>query len=793
MKNSIRKFLENTGSTVLDVISAFLLCFAAGLVVLYAMSQEAGVWQCALYAACAVLFCLLFSVKQAAIALLIGIPVLSVMGYIIVLLRFEQAHAYVMGFIRWCMDGFVKTEPYSFDFSTHLVRFAILVPIAAASYLFFRKLYALIPLLVIGAGLTVYAQYYRMEQRYALFAALLVLLLMALSHTTHRAVRKRLKRGVILPEAAMRAAALVFGTVAVLLSVSLASAPDGVWKSQPLHHFVSDVSDFVRYHFQGESVSSGFSIGWSGYSPLGDRLGGDIHPDQAVVIRVRTDSPSLLMGSVYDSYDGQHWYDSGTLGNFRMNSLWWRNRRRETFALSNPRGGRKAQERYDEITTVAETMLTPNLLYRNYFTAGSPLSWELSPSCGEVYFNTQGETYMLEEPAAGATYTVRSRIFNTGAPDFERGLLALETVTLSQKDPYYEDILAVYGALPESLPQSVYDMAFAISEEARTPAEKAFAIEKWIRENCSYTTTPGPVEEGRDFVDFFLETRRGYCTYYASAMTVMARCVGLPARYVTGYGLQKTPDRYTDTTSFYNYLATNESAHAWSEVYLSGIGWVPFDAADYQIRQYNRVRRETQLKKELQLAGSRWGNGIEEENPSDIQSGGTLPGTDRQEEEMRTRRNWLLAFLTAAALVFIWLAVRSRWLSAGAEELRVRTGRFHKTREEQADALFKRISDQLGYVGMFPLSGETLRAFSQRVSAVLGDTENTEAAFLGIERLYYGLREPAEEDILALARLSVRAENEIREVLGERTYFWQRLVFAYYPQKIWRGFRKKLQ
>ena len=77
--------------------------------------------------------------------------------------------------------------------------------------------------------------------------------------------------------------------------------------------------------------------------------------------------------------------------------------------------------------------------------------------------------------------------------------------------------------------------------------------------------------EDVDFVTrFLLDTKEGYCTYFASAMTVLCRMVGLPARYVEGYIAE--PDENGEA------VVTGLSAHAWTEVYFKGFGWLTFDA-----------------------------------------------------------------------------------------------------------------------------------------------------------------------------------------------------------------------
>ena len=96
------------------------------------------------------------------------------------------------------------------------------------------------------------------------------------------------------------------------------------------------------------------------------------------------------------------------------------------------------------------------------------------------------------------------------------------------------------------------------------------AIENWLSDNFSYTLTPGDVPEGKDFVQHFLDTGEGYCEYYASAMTVFARCIGLPARYVQALASRKV------LKTAGRLYSTKATAHAWSEVYFKGIGWVVF-------------------------------------------------------------------------------------------------------------------------------------------------------------------------------------------------------------------------
>jgi len=74
--------------------------------------------------------------------------------------------------------------------------------------------------------------------------------------------------------------------------------------------------------------------------------------------------------------------------------------------------------------------------------------------------------------------------------------------------------------------------------------------------------------------NFLFDTRKGHCSLYATAMTLAARQLGLPARYVTGFVVS---GKGTEGDSGYEYELSERDLHAWTEVYFDGIGWVPFD------------------------------------------------------------------------------------------------------------------------------------------------------------------------------------------------------------------------
>jgi hypothetical protein len=106
------------------------------------------------------------------------------------------------------------------------------------------------------------------------------------------------------------------------------------------------------------------------------------------------------------------------------------------------------------------------------------------------------------------------------------------------------------------------------------PFTRVEAIRSFILGRCIYSLTARSVPARRDPVDFFLnESREGYCDLFATALTVLCRQAGLPARIVTGFN-SGTPDPEKPNL----YHLTNNNRHAWTEVYFTGYGWISFDA-----------------------------------------------------------------------------------------------------------------------------------------------------------------------------------------------------------------------
>ncbi len=128
------------------------------------------------------------------------------------------------------------------------------------------------------------------------------------------------------------------------------------------------------------------------------------------------------------------------------------------------------------------------------------------------------------------------------------------------------------------LAQQIVDAASAI-----TPYDRAKAIEGWLRANIVYNELVPQPPLDRDPVDWVLfDIRQGYCNYYATAMVVMLRSLGIPARLAAGFA-QGTWDASQNVFS-----VREKDAHTWVEVFFPGYGWIDFEPTAAQA-PINRV------------------------------------------------------------------------------------------------------------------------------------------------------------------------------------------------------------
>lgn len=243
------------------------------------------------------------------------------------------------------------------------------------------------------------------------------------------------------------------------------------------------------------------------------------------------------------------------------------------------------------------------------------------------------------------------------------------------------------------------ELAKNITKNAQTPLDKAYAITAYLSQTSIYTLTPNhTVAEDEDQVaPFLFGDHRGYCVHFAHAMVYMFRAMGIPSRIGTGYltDLSQAKDGHI--------LLRMSDRHAWAEIFIDHLGWVPFDIQPQQVESHADTQVDMKMLEELM--------GLldpgEEILPSEVvkdepnfneKPGFYVPGK-------REISILLAAFLVA--IVLLKMHIMFGWALPGNSAYRIRRSYI---------AIEARLND----LGHHRRSGETRLEFRQRLAAELG-------------------------------------------------------------------------
>jgi transglutaminase-like putative cysteine protease len=137
--------------------------------------------------------------------------------------------------------------------------------------------------------------------------------------------------------------------------------------------------------------------------------------------------------------------------------------------------------------------------------------------------------------------------------------------------------LEAFRQLPDDLDPSIRSSALDATAEARTPYERAVALQRFFTGGQFAYSEDAPVEggydgSGADIVAQFLVERSGYCVHFASAMALMARTLDIPSRIAVGFLPGARNPRVPG-----EYIVSSDNLHAWPELHFDGLGWVRFE------------------------------------------------------------------------------------------------------------------------------------------------------------------------------------------------------------------------
>lgn len=122
--------------------------------------------------------------------------------------------------------------------------------------------------------------------------------------------------------------------------------------------------------------------------------------------------------------------------------------------------------------------------------------------------------------------------------------------------------------------QEILNLAQQITAGLSSDYDKAKAIERYFTDAGFLYDLNYRKEKGENTVDFLYETKRGVCYEFATAMVLLSRAAGIPARYCEGYNMN---EQYSNQRLGTNYVVKSRDAHGFPELYIRGVGWVSFE------------------------------------------------------------------------------------------------------------------------------------------------------------------------------------------------------------------------
>jgi protein-glutamine gamma-glutamyltransferase len=289
---------------------------------------------------------------------------------------------------------------------------------------------------------------------------------------------------------------------------------------------------------------------------------GELKMSSAVVMRVETGKPVAYerlrwRGVALPSFDGKRWFTADrnqeVLG---VRGDGW-------IHMSEPAhtGGRVPTLEYTvflEPMATDTVFVTGNALALRGNFAGEVASFGV-PRRGFLNRDSTGSIANPFHNFAAIRYTGLSQL-----PPFDVAKLRLAATE------YPPAIRERYLQLPVT-DRRIAELAKEVTRNAESPVDKAVAIESFLRSRYSYSLNLTSNSGDDPLARFLFETKAGHCEYFASAMAVMLRTLGIPSREVNGF----LPGEYNDLGG--DYIVRASDAHSWVEAYFPGSDWVVFD------------------------------------------------------------------------------------------------------------------------------------------------------------------------------------------------------------------------
>lgn len=542
-----------------------------------------------------------------------------------------------------------------------------------------------------------------------------------------------------------------------------------------------------NYYYESDE----FSVISACFGEDSSRLGGNLTPNDILVLKVHSPKKVYLKAITKDTYTGDSWINSDIYEHYSDDELAWIN-----YVFNNHKIDSIYLDSFESMVGIKELIGEDadfniyfydyeldiefqNIITKSIFVPQNfyQLNLDNDRDSYGVQDNRSG-LFFDEAKGKGYSYSAKFYLPKRNQEEF------IELVRKSKKNIYkdnYDNVIKgskerdesrkelldnlikhserineQYLSLPDTLPERVKELAYEITKDQETDYDKVKAIEKYFMTDFHYTYNPGDVPEGRDFVDYFLfDSKQGYCTYYATAMTILVRSLGIPARYVEGYCL--TSDTWEGKNE---YMVTNEQAHAWTEVYFEGIGWLNFEPTPPYHREYEEGQGDFQNM--MPFYQDYYQNLVD-----------TTENMDIDNDEMIAyggRISFKPSILFATILIILLMIILINFIKV---RLKIRK-MIHGDGKESAILIYEEYLKIAKYLG-YPIKDfETPLLYSQRVNKVFNDKEIT-YLFL---KARYSPNHLSKEEIKIMYSFYTNLIKKTKASIGKFNFYVSRLLFG---------------
>lgn len=574
----------------------------------------------------------------------------------------------------------------------------------------------------------------------------------------------------------------------LVFSVSLFDLllPDDFFRIQRVERVISQIVE--RGHGKGGRVTSylEFSLQNLGYQPLDSRLGGRAVPDTGPYLTIETDGyPVWLKGSSRRQYTGNGWLSEG------MNPSWLFNDEKAIEPQRLYIGVRHQSEEAGMLRTARNVRLNifPRKEQQALFHGGRPAFYRpiSSRPSFNAYFNRVGSIY-LDQTVPEQGYTLLGQAILPLYLQNEKAILSFVQGYESQVADRLvlpDEERKAYLQLPELAGLEERVLAFDPDlhrllyrrNNAMTDPVVIEGIVSSLSTKLTYSLEAAIPDESQEFVGWFLEEGRGYCTFFATAVTVMARQAGLPARYVEGFLVPATePGRLSRQT------ITGERAHAWTEVWFDGVGWIPVDAtpADY-LKDMARTDYMTGLPPQETSPTSQVTSSQESQSTTSPKTRPTSSRPVRESTAWKEMPGLLRFFIYTSPL---WVYLLWRYLAFirrhDEESQKARMKRLGQA--AFLEAISRDIFSLWALDGKSRMAHETLRAYVKRVQEARYESFPPQL-YLWLESILYGHPDSAltldDKDLRRLLDFYREEEMYLRKNMGFWAWFVRRWLISY--------------